>query len=327
MAAAPVATIESQHEDMIHDCQFDYYSKKLATCSSDRTIKIFDVSGDIYHNSATLTGHEGPIWEVCWAHPKFGVLLASCSYDGSVIIHREAPQNTWARAYEHKFHDSSVNSIAWAPHEFGLVLACASSDGRVSILEHKNGAWNIKHFQNDTLGCNSVSWAPYSSNTSHAESDGSLIRRLVTGSCDNQVRIWKSQDGGGEDGTWAEELRSCGAQSPHADWVRDVAFAPNGAVPYSLFASCSEDRSVYIWKLKGGGAQGHSPITVWEPTLLQIFDSPVWRISWSITGSVLAVSTGDHQVSLWKQSVDESWMQISSIDEETPAPPDAPPSS
>lgn len=318
MSAAPVASIESLHEDMIHDCQFDYYSKKLATCSSDRTIKIFDVSGDIYHNSATLTGHEGPIWQIAWAHPKFGVLLASCSYDASVIIHREAPQNNWVRAHEHKFHDSSVNSISWASHEFGLVLACASSDGRVSILEHKNNSWSVEYFHNDALGCNSVSWAPYSSSSSHAEADGSLIRRLVTGSCDNVVRIWRSCEGAGEDGSWVEEATSCGlmGKTPHKDWVRDVAFAPNGAIPYMLFASCSEDRCVYIWKNKETAPGAPA---VWEPTLLKEFDAPVWRVSWSITGSVLSVSTGDHQVSLWKQSVDESWMQISAIEEDNNA--------
>ena len=136
-----IATIESSHEDMVHDCQFDYYSKKLATCSSDRTIKIFDVSGDIYHNSATLTGHEGPVWQVAWAHPRFGVILASCSYDGGVIVHREVSSGNWTKIYEQKFPEASVNSIAWAPHEFGLILAAASSDGKVSIIEHKNGVW------------------------------------------------------------------------------------------------------------------------------------------------------------------------------------------
>ena len=53
--------IETAHEDMIvsrdtlakregflienfqHDAQLDYYGKRLATCSSDRTVKVFDV--------------------------------------------------------------------------------------------------------------------------------------------------------------------------------------------------------------------------------------------------------------------------------------------
>lgn len=78
-------SIDTQHDDMIHDSQFDYYAKRLATCSSDRTIKIFDVAGERFHNSATLTGHEGPVWQVAWAHPKFGTLLASCSYDGRFV--------------------------------------------------------------------------------------------------------------------------------------------------------------------------------------------------------------------------------------------------
>ena len=118
-------------------------SIRLATCSSDKTIKIFDVTGVFYHNSATLTGHEGPVWQVSWVHPKFGVILASCSYDGSVIVHKEQPQNVWTKLFEHKKHESSVNSISWAPHEIGLILACASSDGNISILEYRDDQWCI----------------------------------------------------------------------------------------------------------------------------------------------------------------------------------------
>ena len=35
----------------------------------------------------------------------------------------------------------------------------------------------------------------------------------------------------------------------------------------------------------------------------------------TVLGNVLAVTTGDHKVTLWKQTVDESWMQISQVDE------------
>jgi len=137
----PITTIDSQHDDMIHDCQFDYYSKKLATCSSDKKIKIFDISGDIYHNSATIDEHKGPVWQLAWAHPKFGTLLASCSYYGSVMVHKESSPNNWIKVYDCELKDTSVNSVAWASHEFGLVLAWASSDGQVSIAEYKNNVW------------------------------------------------------------------------------------------------------------------------------------------------------------------------------------------
>jgi protein transport protein SEC13 len=80
-------------------------------------------------------------------------------------------------------------------------------------------------------------------------------------------------------------------------------------MPHNIIASCSEDRSVYIWK------QNDRMNFEWEPKLLRTFDAPVWRVSWSVTGNVLAVSTGDHKISLWKQSVDESWIQISTVEE------------
>jgi len=63
--------IDTQHDDMVHDAQLDYYGCKLATSSSDRTVKIYDVSGSTYTHTATLQGHEGPVWEVSWAHPRF----------------------------------------------------------------------------------------------------------------------------------------------------------------------------------------------------------------------------------------------------------------
>jgi WD40 repeat protein len=57
--------IATQHSDMVHDAQLDYYGKLLATCSSDRTIKVFDVStkGQTKH-ICDITGHEGPVWQV-----------------------------------------------------------------------------------------------------------------------------------------------------------------------------------------------------------------------------------------------------------------------
>lgn len=172
-----------------------------------------------------------------------------------------------------------------------------------------------------------MSWAPFNSIGGQAE-DGSPIRRLVTGSCDNVVRIWRSV---GLDGPWEEESK---LTNPHSDWVRDVAWAPNTAMPFNTIASCSEDRTLVIWKqtpsgssssgrvgvagagggsgVAGGGGVG---LGLWEPQVVKTFDAPVWRVSWSVTGNVLAVSTGDHKVTLWKQSVDETWTQISAIGE------------
>ena len=38
--AQPASHIDAMHEDYIHDIAFDYYGKRLASCSSDQYIKV-----------------------------------------------------------------------------------------------------------------------------------------------------------------------------------------------------------------------------------------------------------------------------------------------
>ena len=74
-----------------HDAQLDYFGKTLATCSSDRTIKIFKVTADTEQHTLVkeLRGHDGPVWKVAWAHPMFGQMLASCSHDAKVMVWKD----------------------------------------------------------------------------------------------------------------------------------------------------------------------------------------------------------------------------------------------
>ena len=55
---ATMAQVISQpgHDDMIHDAVLDYYGRRLATCSSDKTIQIFDIDGDQHRLTETLKG-------------------------------------------------------------------------------------------------------------------------------------------------------------------------------------------------------------------------------------------------------------------------------
>lgn len=95
-----LGALETGHSDMVHDAQLDYYGKRLATCSSDRTVKVFDLSGDQKTLIADLRGHEGPIWQLSWAHPRYGSLLASASFDHRVIIWKEGPDGQWMQVSE-----------------------------------------------------------------------------------------------------------------------------------------------------------------------------------------------------------------------------------
>lgn len=308
--------VDTQHEDLVHDAQLDYYGCKLATSSSDRTIKVYNVSETSYELSATLQGHEGPVWQLSWSHPKFGVILASCGFDGSVLIHRETRPRDWTLLHAARLlHESSVNGIAFCPHEYGLMVAAASSDGRVSVLTHQSdNSWAVEYIQDNPLGVNAVSWAPhgaYYDESENAEGSAAAVEypRLVTGGCDNRIRFWVQQ----ESGQWQEDSSATVSKElSHSDWVRDVAWAPSILPNVNVVASCSEDQTVLIWTQNGRTAE-------WQPTLLHTFDSPVWRVSWSVTGHMLAVSSGDNEVTLWKAGIDGVWQQMDSFEDAQPS--------
>jgi protein transport protein SEC13 len=277
---------------MIHDAQMDYYGKRLATCSSDRTIKIFNVQKNVQTHVTDLLGHEGPVWQVSWAHPKFGNYLASSSYDRRVLIWKEVNKNEWKTVYEYK-HELSVNSVCWAPHEFGLSLACASTDTTISIHTNKgNDNFSEEKFIAHTYGVNAVSWSPVTS----------PVKRLASGGCDNSVKIWRFSENKSQ---WEREDQL----DFHTDWVRDVAWAPNIGLPSTTIASCSQDGSVIIWSQEEPNARFTSKV------IKQKGPEVVWRVSWSITGNILAVSGGDNQVTLWKESLEGEWKPIYSMDE------------
>uniref|UniRef100_UPI00358E1CC5 protein SEC13 homolog isoform X2 n=1 Tax=Myxine glutinosa TaxID=7769 RepID=UPI00358E1CC5 len=287
-----INSVETSHEDMI----MDYYGNRLATCSSDRTVKIFNIRDGAQTLVAHLHGHDGPVWQVAWAHAMYGSVLASCAYDRKVIIWQEG-RNEWEKMHEYKGHDSSVNSVSWGPSEFGLLLVCGSSDGGISVLQRSaDGRWEAQKINNaHTIGCNAVSWGPAVSIGSLFGQSPQSIKQFVSGGCDNLVKVWRE-----EDGQWKEEVKL----ESHSDWVRDVAWAPFIGLPICTIASCSQDGRVFIWRSTGSS---------WTPRLLHKFNDVVWHVSWSITGSILAVSGGDNRVTLWKESTDGQWACVSDV--------------
>ena len=305
---------DSKHEDHITDVAWDFYARRLATASSDRTVKIWTVDKESHELEATLTGHDGPVWEVGWAHPKWGSVVASCSYDGTVLVFREDAPGRWSVV--HKWSSASkisVNSLEFAPVEHGnLMLACAAGDGYVTVLIHhaEDDQWTSQRFAASQLGCNAVSWGPVGATGCKLGDEEVDALRLVTGSCDDRVKFWRASvpSGGleallkGATLTFTEE-KSINDGKLHTEWVRDVAWAPFAGIPAAIAATCSEDKAVYVWE------KNHKD-EPWTPKLVHKFPNPVWRVSWSVFGSILAVSSGDSDVSLWKEDIKKNWHQL-----------------
>lgn len=162
-----------------------------------------------------------------------------------------------------------------------------------------------KIFHAHGIGVNSVSWAPSTTPgslvSSGAGSAAGGVRRFVTGGSDNTLRLW-AYDAASQ--TYQQEREPL---TGHTDWVRDVAWSPI-VLQKSYIASASQDKTVRIWT--------SDPTTPgqWNSTVLN-FDVVLWRVSWSLSGNVLAVSGGDNKVSLWKENLRGEWECVKTIEE------------
>ena len=76
----------------------------------------------------------------------------------------------------------------------------------------------------------------------------------------------------------------------------------------TLVVSGAADKTVRIWT-SDASAPGQ-----WTSTVLE-FDSVLWRVSWSLSGNILAVSGGDNKVTLWKENLKGQWEKVKDIDE------------
>lgn len=201
--------------------------------------------------------------------------------------------------------------VAWAPPDLGCLLACASSDGQVSVLEFRDNQWGHTIFPAHGMGVNAVSWAPIGLPGGIARKAGATnvepVRRFVTGGSDNEVKIWEWNQ---QQGSYVQMLS---LPSGHSDWVRDVAWSPT-LLSKTYIASASQDKSVKIWTSTNPG-----DTTSWglAATLAgeKLGDKALWRVSWSLSGNVLAVSGADGRVTLWKENLKGQWECVKEITE------------
>jgi nucleoporin SEH1 len=134
--------LRTKHDDLLHDIAYDYYGSKLATCSSDKKIKVWHSSdGHYWELSAKWNAHDASILKLCWSDPEYGNLLASASVDRSVKIWEETnpeiPRSSakWIECAKLIESKTKVQDIEFAPRHLGLKLATCSSDGWIRIYE------------------------------------------------------------------------------------------------------------------------------------------------------------------------------------------------
>uniref|UniRef100_V5GYU5 Nucleoporin n=2 Tax=Anoplophora glabripennis TaxID=217634 RepID=V5GYU5_ANOGL len=167
--------INVEHKDLIHDVAYDFYGHRMATCSSDHFVKVWDQSSEgKWTLSYSWKAHSGSVWKVTWAHPEFGQVLATCSFDRTAAVWEEIVGETpgpgergtrhWVRRTNLVDSRTSVTDVKFGPKTQGLQLATCSAEGIIRIYEAPDvmnlSQWTLQHEVQCKLPCSCLSWNP-----------------------------------------------------------------------------------------------------------------------------------------------------------------------
>eukprot|EP00392_Amoebophrya_sp_AT5.2_P001653 g1655.t1 len=288
----------------LHDVQLDFYGRRLATAGHDGSVKIWDISNAAQPQPVSeLKGHQAPVWSVCWAHPKYPGVLASCSYDRSVIIWKDQ-----SIALKDEQSRSCVNQVRFAPFECGLVLAAAGSDGNVTLFNYERDQWTRTTFLAHPCGVKCLCWAPAGCfEQGGAEAAGqSLLEgaKIATGGLDAAVKVWIFKNG-----SWVREDVDTSSGAGHKDWVTGIAWRPDQGHRTDILASCAKDGTVIVWQRCD---------TIWRPVKLfreEFQGKPVWGVEFSQVGGMLQVNYGNSQMAIFKEASTGEFTQVAEMDE------------
>jgi nucleoporin SEH1 len=280
-------TVNLNHKDLVHDVAYDYYGQTLASCSSDNSIKVWARNTNAAATSENTndeqpwvctddwTAHQGPVWKLQWAHPQYGRILASCSFDRTVAIWEELnhESSTSDTSLQHlrksnwklrtrRDSQEPVYDIAFAPRSLGLQLATVSGDGYVRIYK-PDDASNLEYWHETSFD------AVINGNRSGGNGEDNLAKAreltsvawcqahfcppmLAVAAKDGSIRIWAFNES-------YERWQIVHNLEGHTRAVHSIAWAPDTGRSYHLLASASSDSSVRIWGIPKSGDQDDAP--------------------------------------------------------------------
>ncbi len=123
------------HTDSVEDLQFSPAEESvLASCSVDKTVKIWDLRSDSSKDSQiTFAAHEGDVNVIAW-NPACTYLLASGGDDGAFKVWDLRYLKRGGAITNVKWHTAPITSIQFQPREES-VLAVASADNKLTIWD------------------------------------------------------------------------------------------------------------------------------------------------------------------------------------------------
>ncbi|PLN80889.1 WD40 repeat-like protein [Aspergillus taichungensis] len=326
----------------------------IATCSSDKTVHVYSLTN--FRLLSTISGgHKRSVRTSAWKpHVSGESVLATGSFDATVGIWRrwdaygqgggddtlngdgdgvkKDPEGTGAGAdggddddEEWRFavlldgHDSEVKSVSWSPS--GMLLATCSRDKSIWIWEDLDDGDNnfetVAVMQEHEGDVKCVAWHP-------------VEECLASASYDDTIRLWREDidDWGqvacirGHEGTvwfldW-EGVENVPRGKGDTDDALSAQWKERHALSGPRLASCSDDRTVRIWRRQPKESQQQAPFggtgvpSILRPTgtdetweaeavLPQMHDLSVYAVAWSKRTGLLASAGADGRIVVYEE--------------------------